>query len=44
MRKRVIALSYQYSHSSLSLELEYEGLDFVRSYGEICVDCNGFMT
>lgn len=44
MMNRVIALSYLYSHSSLSLELEYEGLNVVRSYRDSYLDCNGFMT
>lgn len=44
MMNRVIASVYLYSHSSLSLEHEYEGFNVVRSYRDICEDCNGFMT
>ncbi len=44
MMNRVIASVYLYSHSSLSLEHEYEGLRVVRSYRDSYLDCNGFMT
>jgi len=44
MKKNIVALSYLYSHSSLSLEHEYEGFDFMRSYRDIYLECNGFRT
>ncbi len=44
MKKNIVALSYLYSHSCLSLEHEYEGLDIMRSYRDSYLECNGFMT